>query len=457
MTFESNEKYTAFSEDAEQGLLASVLHGGVLPLAVALITPDDFYSEVNGRIFKVMAKMEAQDKFIEASTLVIALEDDGVIDRMEAMSYVIELDVSATSKHSTESHAHTIKNYSNERQVLRVAGEMINTIKRGDGSSVERVNDAMSLFNAIETESHTQKEFKEQMKDFHVEMEKRAQSADEVSGLATGFEELDIATSGMQGGDLIYLAARPGQGKTTFGMNIAGNVAKRLKNDEGVVLVFSMEMSASQLIGRMHATEGHVKMDAIKNPKKYMNNTPGRSYEEFGNGAKKLTQMIGNLIIDDRPGLNPMQVRAAAQAAARKYGKVKLILMDYVQIMTHPDHSNPVESIGACSNSLKSLAMEMDCPVLSLAQLNREIEKRADKRPLLSDLKGSGSLEQDADAVWFIHSDKDEDGEAIPAAGPEEFVSIIIAKFRAGEAQDILFKRDLSTMRFINHSITGRY
>ena len=131
--------------------------------------------------------------------------------------------------------------------------------------------------------------------------------------------------------------------------------------------------------------------------------------------------------------------------------------MDYVQIMTHPNHSNPVERIGACSGSLKALAMEMDCPVLSLAQLNREIEKRADKTPLLYDLKGSGSLEQDADAVWFIHSDKDEDGEAIPAAGPEEFVSIIIAKFRAGEAQDILFKRDLSTMRFINHSITGRY
>lgn len=453
MSFETSENFTPHSEDAEQAVLASVMFGGALALASALITPEDMYNPLNGHVFKVMLHLDANKRGIDEITISTAISDAGEFDPREALLYVVEIAGSSANKANIESYARTVKDFSNERQVIRVAGEMINEIKRGDGTSQERVNNAMSLFNAIDTEVHEQKEFKVQLRDFHESMSRKAETTSEITGIATGFGELDRATCGLQDSDLIYVGARPGQGKTTFCMNIVSHVAKKLKKDEGVVMVFSMEMPADQIIGRMHAAEGSVKMNSIKAPGVYMGKGGCSGYDGFSAAAVKITQMIGSIIIDDRPGLSPMEVRAACLAAERKYGRVKMVMLDYVQIMRYPGIANPVDRIGACSNALKALAQEMRCPVVVPAQLNREVEKRSDKRPALSDLKGSGALEQDADAIWFIHSDDDCDEQERSDGSDESFVSLVIAKFRAGETQDILFKKDLSTNRFINHEM----
>lgn len=451
MNFETLDNWLPFSEESEQSLLAAILLGGAVGLASAIISPSDVYTPLNAELFEVMQELDESASPIDMTTTIDKVVERGNFDQLETLQYLVELSGAFARTENIEAYAKTIKNFSCERQVIRVAGEMVSAIKHGDGTSEERVNNAMGLFNAINVDTYEQKDFKAQVQEFHAEMERRSELKTEVTGLSTGFHELDRVTAGLQDTDLIYLGARPGQGKTTMGINIASHMAKKLGKGEGVVMVFSMEMPASQLIGRMHAAEGGVKMNSIKSPALYMEKGGCSGWGGFNAGAHKVASMAGNIVIDDRPNLSPQEIRAACLAAERKYGSVKFVMVDYVQIMKYQGLSNPIERIGACSNALKALAVEMQCPVLSLAQLNREIEKRADKRPVNSDLKGSGALEQDADMIWFIHSDDESDQQDISAGSGDGFASLIISKFRSGEPQDILFKKDLSTSRFLNH------
>lgn len=447
--FEDGSKYLPFSEEAEESVLASILHGGALASASALITPDSFYTPINAHIFELLIKMDAKSSAIDEMTLINSINEHGVIDKMEGLKYVMELAGSMASAGNLETYCKSVRDFSNERQILTTAAEMINTIKRGAGSSQERQNDAMALFHAVDTDDHEQKHMKEQVREFVEEMEKKMDIKTEVTGMATGLEDLDKATGGFQDNDFVIIGARPAMGKTTLGVNAITMAAKSLvKNKEdGLVMIFSMEMSANQLIGRMFASEGSISMNSMKAPGLFFTDQDSTNYQAaFG----KIAPLMNNIVIDDRPALTSQQIRAACLSAERKYKKkVRGVLVDYVQIMGGPGEQTP--RVAANSMALKALAMELKCPVITLAQLNRDVEKRSDKRPMKSDLKDSGQLEQDADIIILIHSDDDSDDIDRNSGNGEGYALLIIDKFRAGVCQDVLVKKELSMSRFKTH------
>ena len=448
--FEEEQKYLPFSKEAEQSVLASLLHGGALPLASALISPDDFYEPINAHLFELIVKLDENKSAIDVMTLINSIEEHGVIDKSEGLRYVVELNGSMASEHNLETYAKTVLDFSNERQILKAARDMMTAIIHGEGSSQERQNTAMSLFHSIDTEAHVQKHMKEQVAEFIEGMDKKMEVKTEITGLPTGLDDLDKATGGFQDSDFVIMAARPAMGKTTLGVNTMVKAAKGLASkagDDGLVMIFSMEMPADQLIGRMFAAEGGISMSAIKSPGLFFTANDGTNYQA---AAGKIMPLMNNMVIDDRPALTPQQVRAACLSAERKYKKpVRGVLIDYVQIMSAPGEDT--QRIGTCSKALKALAMELKCPVVSLAQLNRDVEKRTDKRPKSSDLKGSGQLEQDADIIILIHSDDDSDEIDRKNGSDEGYAILIIDKFRAGVCTDVLVRKELSYSRFKTH------
>ncbi len=449
MTFESKQEYKPFSEEGEQSVLASILHGADVAMASALICPDDFHIELNAHLFELMVGMDEKNSAIDENSLISAIEEHAAVDKMEGMMYVVQLFNSSASKNNLETYARTVKDLSNERVILSAARDMIDAIRYGEGSSKDRQNAAMASFKSIDTEVHEQKHMKEQVREFLGDMERKMDIKTEVTGMPTGLEDLDVATGGFQDTDFVIIGARPAMGKTTLGVNAITMAAKAMvkRKEDGLVMIFSMEMSANQLIGRMFASEGGVSMNSMKAPGLFFSDTDATNYQAaFG----KISPLVDNIVIDDRPSLTSQQIRAACLSAERKYGKkVRGVLVDYVQIMGGPGEQTP--RVAANSMALKALAMELKCPVITLAQLNRDVEKRADKRPMKSDLKDSGQLEQDADIIILIHSDDDSDDVDRAEGSGEGFALLIIDKFRAGVCTDVLVKKELSCSRFKTH------
>jgi replicative DNA helicase len=246
--------------------------------------------------------------------------------------------------------------------------------------------------------------------------------AEEVTGVRTGFFDLDRMTAGLQPGDLIVLAARPSMGKTAFALNIAENVAAA----EGLpAVVFSMEMGAAQLALRMVGSMGRIDQQHLRTGK--------LSDDEWGrlsDAVEKLRNV--SLFIDETPGLTPSELRARARRQARQCGKLGLIVVDYLQLMSGSgggSEENRATVLGEISRGLKALAKELQCPVIALSQLNRSVETRTDKRPMMSDLRESGAIEQDADVIMFIYRDDYYNKETSKEPGVAE---IIIAKQRNG-------------------------
>jgi len=243
-------------------------------------------------------------------------------------------------------------------------------------------------------------------------------SKDPLTGVSTGYGRLDDMTSGLQSGDLIIVAGRPSMGKTSFAMNLAENALMK----DLPVLVFSMEMPAESLLQRMLSSLGRIDQTAVRSGKLSEDDWP------------RLTSAMNlirdrNLFIDDSAALSPTEIRARARRIARQFdGKLGLILVDYLQLMQVPGLANRVEEISEISRSLKALAKEMKVPVIALSQLNRGLEQRTDKRPVMSDLRESGAIEQDADVIMFIYRD-----EVYNENSPDKGVAeIIISKQRNG-------------------------
>ena len=249
--------------------------------------------------------------------------------------------------------------------------------------------------------------------------------AEEVTGVRTGFYDLDRMTAGLQAGDLIVLAARPSMGKTAFALNIAENVAVQ----EGLpVAVFSMEMGASQLALRMVGSLGRINQSNLRTGK--------LGDDEWGRLSEAVDKLKNaNVFIDETPALNSAELRARARRQARQCGKLGLIVIDYLQLMSGSSSSdeNRATEIGEISRGLKALAKELQCPVIALSQLNRSVESRNDKRPMMSDLRESGAIEQDADVIMFIYRDDYYNKESKEPGVAE----IIIAKQRNGPVGDI--------------------
>jgi replicative DNA helicase len=277
-------------------------------------------------------------------------------------------------------------------------------------------------------------------------VQEMADNPNDVTGVPTGFYDLDRLTAGFQAGDLVVLAARPSMGKTALAINIAEHVAL----NEGLpVAVFSMEMGAAQLAVRVVGSIGRIDQSHLRTGKLTDDEWP-----RLSEAIERLRNV--SLHIDESAGLNSAQLRANARRLARKCGKLGLIVVDYLQLMsgTDSDGENRATELGEISRGLKTLAKELQCPVIALSQLNRSVESRPDKRPMMSDLRESGAIEQDADIIMFIYRDEYYTKEASKDPGVAE---IIIAKQRNGPTGTVklAFLRNITKFESLAHGASS--
>jgi replicative DNA helicase len=416
------------SIEAEQGVLGGLLFdNGTWDLAADTLVASDFYRLEHRWIFDAIGRLIGASRPADVVTVHVQLQamDTGGAD--VGLKYLNELAQSVPSAGNVRRYAEIVR----ERAVLRkliVAGdEIVASAFNPQGRVVSEILDAAeSKVMSIGEESSRGGQGFRMMDTLAIqlidEVTALAESgAGDVTGVRTGYFDLDQSTAGLQAGDLIILAARPSMGKTALAMNIAENVA--ITNGQPV-LVFSMEMSAEQLTKRMAGSQGKIDQQHLRTGK-----LDGDEWGRLTEAIERLSK--STICIDDTPNLSVAELRARSRRQARIVGKLGLIVVDYLQLMggsSDMEGENRATAVGAMSRGLKALAREMNCPVIALSQLNRAVESRTDKRPLMSDLRESGSIEQDADIVAFIYRDDYYDKNSKEPGVAE----VILAKHRSG-------------------------
>jgi replicative DNA helicase len=366
------------------------------------LSDEDFYRHDHGLIFAAMDVLNVRDCPIDALTVVESLKERGHLENVGDEVYIFELVKNVPSAANVVAYAEIVRERSILRQLIQVSNEVAGSAFHTDGQAVTELLDTAERKILGIAEQHTRGSGPQEIKGLLAEavehVDKLFQSKEPLTGMPSGFKDLDDKTSGMQRSDLIIVAGRPSMGKTALAMNIAESVALKAKEP---VLVFSMEMSGSSLALRMMSSLGRIDQHRVRT---------GRLEEEDWARITSSVSMLSEtqLYIDDTPALSPAELRSRARRVAKNCGKkLGLIVVDYLQLMHCPEsNENRTVEITAISRSLKALAKELDVPVIALSQLNRSLEQRADKRPVMSDLRESGAIEQDADLIAFIYRDE---------------------------------------------------
>ncbi|HEC16233.1 MAG TPA: replicative DNA helicase [Sedimenticola sp.] len=385
---------------------------------------EDFYRREHQLIFRAIAALAELNRPFDVVTLSEELERQGELEEGGGLAYLGTLAKDTPSAANIRAYADIVREHSVTRQLIRVGTEIANSGFQPEGrTSAELLDEAeRRVFEIAEQRARAGGGFasvRSLLTKAVDRIETLFQQDEPITGVATGFSDFDDMTSGLQPADLIIVAGRPSMGKTTFAMNIAEHVA--IKGDKAVA-VFSMEMPGDSLAMRMMSSLGRIDQHRVRTGKLSEDEWP------------RLTSAVSilseaNLFIDDTPALTPMEVRARARRLMRDQKELGLIVLDYLQLMQAPGAGeNRATEISLISRSLKALAKELNVPVVALSQLNRNLEQRPNKRPVMSDLRESGSIEQDADLVVFIYRDEvyNEDS---PDKGMAE---IIIGKQRNG-------------------------
>jgi replicative DNA helicase len=393
------------SIEAEQSVLGGLLlDNGAWDRAADLLTESDFYRYEHRTIFQAVGALINATKPADVITVYEQLQSLGKADDCGGLAYLNALAQSVPSAANLRRYAEIVRERAVLRKLIAASDEIATTAFAPQGRAVSQILDeAESKIFKIGEEGQRTKQGFIGIGKLVVELidrvtELHENGAEEVTGVRTGFYDMDRMTAGLQKGDLIVLAARPSMGKTAFALNIAEAVAI----SEGLpVLVFSMEMGASQLALRMVGSLGRIDQSNLRT---------GRLRDDEWGRLTEAVDKLGKaqLFIDETPALNPAELRARARRMARQFGgTLGLIVVDYLQLMSGSSSSdeNRATEIGEISRGLKALAKELQCPVIALSQLNRSVETRNDKRPMMSDLRESGAIEQDADVIMFIYRD----------------------------------------------------
>ena len=383
---------------AEQSVLGAVFISpdSLITLADDL-TPDDFYKPANKIVFKTMLSLLEKGEPIDATTMVSALTNQGDISTIGGINYVVELVNSTPTSKNVEHYAKLVKEKATLRKMIADLSDSLSSAYQGDVS----INDIIaktekSMLDISNQNTGTGFRNVADILDTHMQMvETRSQTDGVVTGLSTGFVGLDKITTGLHEDNLIILAARPAMGKTALALNIAQYIAVKEKKP---VAIFSLEMGAESLIERMLASEGMVEVYHLK--------TGNLSVEEWS----RLVHAQGNLydapiFVDDTAGIRISEIRSKARKLAQEMGGLGVIIIDYLQLITGSKGENRQQVVSEISRELKILAKDLKVPVIALSQLSRAVEQRQDKRPMLADLRESGSIEQDADIVAFLYRD----------------------------------------------------
>jgi replicative DNA helicase len=416
------------SVEAEQSVLGGLLLDNMAwDRAGDLLTDSDFYRYEHRLIYSAIGALVGQSKPADVITVFEQLQSLGKAQDSGGLQYLNALAQSVPSAANMRRYAEIVRERSILRKLIAASDDIATSAFNPQGRAVSTVLDeAESKIFQIGEEGSRQKQGFQGIDKLVVSLIDRVQElhdngAEEVTGVRTGFYDLDRMTAGLQKGDLMVLAARPSMGKTAFALNIAEHVAVR---EELPVLVFSMEMGASQLALRLVGSLGHINQQNLRTGR-----LDSAEWERLTDAVEKLGQV--QLFIDETAALTSSELRARARRMARQFGQLGLIVIDYLQLMSGSSGSdeNRATELGEISRGLKALAKELQCPVLALSQLNRSVETRQDKRPMMSDLRESGAIEQDADIIMFIYRDDYYTKEQSKEPGISE---IIIAKQRNG-------------------------
>jgi replicative DNA helicase len=415
------------SVEAEQSVLGGLmLDNGAWDRAADVITEADFYRFEHRLIFAAIAALIAASRPADVITVYEQLQTSGKAAEAGGLAYLNALAQSVPSAANMRRYAEIVRERSILRKLIAASDEIATNAFNPQGRQVAQILDEAEgkIFKIGEEGARTKQGFQSmdvlavQLIDRVTELAENG--AEDVTGVRSGFFDLDRNTAGLQPGDLLILAARPSMGKTAFALNIAENVAV----NEGLpVVVFSMEMGASQLALRMVGSQGRIDQQHLR--------TGRLGNDEWGRLTEAVERLSkASIFIDETPALNPAELRARARRQARQCGRLGLIVVDYLQLMSGSGGSeeNRATVIGEISRGLKALAKELQCPVIALSQLNRSVEQRPDKRPMMSDLRESGAIEQDADVIMFIYRDEYYNKESKEPGVAE----IIIAKQRNG-------------------------
>jgi replicative DNA helicase len=417
------------SMEAEQSVLGGLLlDNSAWDRAGDLLVESDFYSFQHRLIFGAIGHLINATKPADVITVFERLQSLGKGDESGGLVYLNALAQSVPSAANIRRYAEIVRERAILRKLVSASDEIATTAFNTQGRAVSEILDEAEgkIFRIGEEGSKSKQGF-QTMDQLVVQLidrvnELHENGAEDVTGVRTGFYDLDRMTAGLQPGDLIVLAARPSMGKTAFALNIGEHVAVQ----EGLpVVVFSMEMGAAQLALRMVGSLGRIDQSNLRT---------GRLRDDEWGRLSEAVEKLGkvSMFIDESPALTPSEVRARARRQARQCGQLGLIVVDYLQLMSGSGgggDENRATEIGEISRGLKSLAKELKCPVIALSQLNRSVETRTDKRPMMSDLRESGAIEQDADVIMFIYRDEYYTKEACKEPGVAE---IIIGKQRNG-------------------------
>lgn len=435
-----NLKVPPHSIEAEQSVLGGVMqHAPALDDVADIVAEADFYRSTHREIWRAITALDDKRTGIDAVTVCEHLDSLGSLENVGGLAYVGSLVSNTPSISNIKTYARIVADKSRERRMLQALAEATDEVW-AQGDTDEKLDKAARhISDATETRSGAGPKRAEELLPAWIDaLDERHSAGGRIVGLRTGFVDFDHKLAGLQKSDLIIVAGRPSMGKSTFAFNIASNVAM----DAGVpTAIFSMEMPSEQILNKLHSDRRKVNHDAIRTGK--------LEQHEW----ERLTKAMGEIkdapiYIDDTPSLTPHELKARARRLHKREG-IGLVVVDYLQLMRVPGYQqNRRGEIEEVSRSLKALAKELHIPVIALSQLSRNLENRPNKRPVMSDLRESGAIEQDADVIAFIYRDEvyNED------SAEKGIAEINIAKQRNGPTGKIRLVTQLHFSRFDNHS-----
>ena len=411
------------SIEAEQSVIGSmIMDRDAIIVAAEIVTAADFYSRQYGAVFEAMVELNDEGKPVDLVTLQNRLREKDVPPEVSSLEFVRGLMTAALTSANIKHYANIVAEKSVLRRLIRLNEEITNNCYAGkDSLDVILEDTEKRVFDLIQRSiSGEFVPIREIVMAALDKIELAAKNKGNVTGIATGFIDLDYRTAGMQPSDLILIAARPSVGKTAFALNIAHHVAFKLKHP---LVIFSLEMSKEQLVNRLFSMEARIDSQRLRT-----GNLNDMEWDKLSEGAGVIGR--SQLIVDDTPGIAIPELRSKCRKYKLEHG-IQMVVVDYLQLMggqgsRHSDSRQ--QEISDISRALKAIARELNIPVIALSQLNRAVEQRPDKRPLLSDLRDSGAIEQDADVVMFLYRDEYYNKET----EKKGIAEIIIAKQRNG-------------------------
>ncbi|HJA72881.1 MAG TPA: replicative DNA helicase [Candidatus Limosilactobacillus faecipullorum] len=384
--------------EAERAVLGAIfLAKDAIVTAMEYVQPEDFYTRAHQIIFAAMVKLNDQDVPIDVVSMKNELDKEKQTANIGGIEYLAKLAAAPPTAADVGSYAKLVKDKAVARRLIETADRIAAKGYEDSEDLTNLLDDAeRSILNVAESNNDSEMQ---RMRDLlgvsanHI-YELSKQKTD-VTGLAMGYPQLDRMTTGLHSDELVILAARPAMGKTAFALNIAQNVAVKTNT---TVAIFSLEMGAESLVNRMICAEGSINANHLRTGKLSVD-----EWDSFWMASKTLSD--ADIYIDDTPGIRVPEIRAKCRRLAKKTGHLGLIVIDYLQLIEGGNSESRQQEVSEISRQLKKLAKELSCPVIALSQLSRGVEQRQDKRPVLSDIRESGSIEQDADIVSFLYRD----------------------------------------------------